>query len=358
MTLAVNRKAIRSLRVGIVPSSHVLNLTVGIDPHHETLDKEFRRLKKGFSRPFVIRGEWGGGKTNLLCYIREYALKQKVAVAYINLNGRSAAINHPQKLYHRIVADIRLPGLEDNGITRLLGSIKKDSSLERKTSEWVSLLGHHSELAQALGLFINEDINKDYYWSFKVILGSDLYWAEYNYKKVKAIKRLNDLGGYLKHLGYAGLMIQFDELESVVQLWNIVSRRSAYKTLHHLTSLENVWTVFATTKKLNSQIDADVKSGRIRTAEAESFISRYSDFPELEPPFLSQVYANTLLSRILKLYKEAYVVSQEIRLQEVLDLWNKMPFGNPRRLIRLAIDHLDRHRMEAKGKEPLTLQQC
>ena len=354
MTLAVNRNAIRSLRVGIVPYSHVLNLTVGFDPHHETLDKEFRRLKKGFPRPFVIGGEWGSGKTNLLCYISEYALKQKVAVAYINLNGRSAAINYPQKLYHRIVADIRLPGLEDNGITRLLGSIKKDSLLERKTSEWVSSLGCHSELAQALGSFINED----YHWSFQVILGSDLSWAEYRYKKEKAIKRLDDLGSYLKYLGYAGLMIQFDELESVVQLWNIASRRSAYNTLNNLSSLENVWTVFATTEKLNSQIDADAKSGRIRTEEAESFIKRYFDFQVLEPPVLSQEYANTLLSRILKLYKEAYVVSQEIRLQEVLDLWNKIPFRNPRRLIRIAIDHLDRHRLEAKGKKSLALQQC
>jgi len=353
MTFAVNRKAIRSLRVGIVPSSHVLNLTVGFDPHHEILDKEFKRLKFGIHQPFVIGGEWGSGKTNLLSYIREYALEQNVAVAYINLNGRSAAINHPQKLYHRIVADIRLPGLEDNGITCLLGSIK-DSPLERKTSEWVSLLGHHSELAQALGSFINED----YHWSFQVILGSDLSWAEYSYKKVKAIKRLDDLGSYLKYLGYAGLMIQFDELESVVQLWNIASRRSAYNTLNYLSSLENVWTVFATTEKLNSQINEDAKSGRIRTAEAESFVTRYFDFPVLAPPSLSQEYANTLLSRILELYKEAYEVSQEIRLQEVLDLWNKMPFRNPRRLIRLAIDHLDRHRLEAKGKKSLALQQC
>src|SRR5688572_4700707 len=104
MNLAADRRAIRSLRVGVVPSSHVLDLTVGAGPIRETLDRELESFKHGRHQPLVVSGEWGAGKSNLLSYLREYSLQRKMAVAYINLNGRSSAVNHPQRFYHRVVA--------------------------------------------------------------------------------------------------------------------------------------------------------------------------------------------------------------------------------------------------------------
>src|SRR5215213_6352644 len=95
-----DRKAIRSLRVGVVPSSHVLQLAVGVGPLRADLDSEIDHLRSGGQRAVVVSGEWGAGKSNLLSYLREYALERNVAVAYLNLNGSSAAVNHPQRFYH------------------------------------------------------------------------------------------------------------------------------------------------------------------------------------------------------------------------------------------------------------------
>ena len=70
MSIATDRKAIRSLRVGVVPSSHVLQLTVGINAHRAKVDQAIQKLRLGEHAPLVISGEWGTGKSNLLSYLR------------------------------------------------------------------------------------------------------------------------------------------------------------------------------------------------------------------------------------------------------------------------------------------------
>src|SRR5438093_12915465 len=99
--MGTDRRAIRSLRVGVVPSSHVLALTVGAESLSTNFEKEIENLGVGRHESHIVCGEWGTGKSNLLSYLRELALARNAAVAYINLNGRSAAVNHPQRFDHR-----------------------------------------------------------------------------------------------------------------------------------------------------------------------------------------------------------------------------------------------------------------
>ena len=126
MNLATNRKAIRSLRVGIVPSSHVLELTVGATDLEDKLENSFRAFHRGGCRPLIIKGEWGTGKSNLLCYVREYSKKRNFAVSQINLNGRSSAINHPQRLYGKIVAELRVEEMQGKGIAHIFENLSPD----------------------------------------------------------------------------------------------------------------------------------------------------------------------------------------------------------------------------------------
>lgn len=61
-----DRAAIRRLRRGIVPTSHILRLSVGLEPNLLTIAGELKRLTGGKSRACFIQGEWGAGKTHLL----------------------------------------------------------------------------------------------------------------------------------------------------------------------------------------------------------------------------------------------------------------------------------------------------
>lgn len=271
MNVLTDRRAIRSLRVGVVPSSHVLRLSVGLEFIRRELESEISKSSAGRHRTFIINGEWGEGKSNLLSYMREYVLTCNYAVAYLNLNGRAAAINHPQRFYHRLASDLRLPGVPGKGISYFIENIK--NSMQENTSiKWAYQNRQHSELAEALLCLSDGNRQK----AFQVLLGTDLCWADYQYKKDKALKRINDLGSYLKHQGFSGLMVQFDELETIDQLWNSVSRRSAYRTLYKLMNLPHIWPVFAATEKLNRRLWLDKQSLMIYQDTFNSFIDLYA----------------------------------------------------------------------------------
>lgn len=340
MTLFGDRRAIRSLRVGVVPSSHVLELTVGINAVAKNLDREIESLKQKRQNPCVVSAEWGMGKSNLLSYLREYCLRRNVAVCYINLNGSASAASHPQRFYHRIVADLRLPDTQRRGLANLLGSSLQTANGLDAISRWGKANAHKSELADALVDFLNGHRQ----WAVQRILGADLSWANYGYKKEKAIRRIGDLGDFLRSLGYGGLMIQYDELETVGQLWNVRSRQSAYKILYSLTGLKSVWSVCATTDRLGQQLYVDEKSGKLFDVEALHFISRYKRLPLLNPPVIDARLAAELLRHVEALYRRVYDMPANVNVDQVLDRWLRMPFRNPRRLIRHAIDYLDRTR--------------
>jgi hypothetical protein len=339
VSLTSDRRAIRSLRVGVVPSTHVLDLTVGAASLTTILEREIESLRSARQRACIVNGEWGEGKSNLLSYVREYCLKRNIAVSYINLNGRAAAVNHPQRFYHRVVAELRVPGKQTRGIANLL-NVLSDSEGQAVIAKWASSNAHRSELARACLSYLNGHRDQ----AAQIILGTDLSWADYSYKKDKAIRRIGDLGDFLRSVGYAGLMIQYDELETVGQLWNVVSRQSAYRMLHTLINLRSVWSIFATTDRLSEQLLNDESSGKLRDSAALSFAADYKKLPVLKPPVIDARLGGQLLRRIEGLYKGIYPLPQEAGLQQILDRWLRMPFRNPRRLIRHAIDHLDRQR--------------
>jgi hypothetical protein len=343
MSVRENRRAIRSLRVGVVPTSHVLQLTVGVGTLQVTIDSEIDDIRAGKQRAIVVSGEWGTGKSNLLSYLREYALKRNVAVSYLNLNGRSAAANHPQRFYHKIVADLRLPGAKGKGLAGVL-DIARNVRPQTDSSRWISANLPYSELARALKAF-----SSGYeYSSTHVISGVDLAWADYGYKRDKAIKRIDDLGGFLKSAGFTGLMIQFDELETIAQLWSVISRRGAYRTLYRLSNLRNIWSIFATTERLNHILDYDRCSSKVSDYEAQKFLDGYFKFPVLRPPSLNLQLGRELAGRIEGLYRSVYSLPANVPLAQVVEKWDRTPFKNPRRLIRHTIDHLDRIRPEPR----------
>jgi hypothetical protein len=330
MSVSHTRKAIRSLRVGIVPSSYVIELTVGIEAIRPKIDQHIAEAKKGRQRSVVIRGEWGTGKSNLLAFLREYSLRQEMAFAYINLNGNAAALNYPQRFYHRIITSLRLPGTTNGSLQELLSAAAD--------SEWVTENRHRSEFAWALYQFVQGHEEA----ALRIIRGTDIYWSDYAYRKQKAINRINDLGAYLRSIGFKGLLLEFDELETIEQLWNRASRKGAYRILRQILNLNNVWSVFAATEKVNKILEWD--KYMISDIEALTFIDQFLSLPALRTPGLDHARALDLVGRLETLYRSAYPVLPSIAGAEIVDRWERMAISNHRRLIRYAVDCFDRYR--------------
>src|SRR2546428_246772 len=133
-------------------------------------------------------------------------------------------------------------------------------------------------------------------------------------------------------------MIQFDELETLAQLWNITSRKNAYRMLHALTCFHNVWTIFAATERLNHLLISDTRSGKIKDQTSQAFLDQYFKYEVLSPPVIDQQLSAELLNRIERLYRKVYHLPKEMPQKEILKHWARIPFRNPRRLIRYAID--------------------
>jgi hypothetical protein len=335
----------------VVPASHIRTLSVGTGAVIRRIDSllDDLRARKSTGGAFVD-GEWGTGKTHLLALIRQVSLDEGYAVAYLNLNGRSAAVNHPQRFYHLIASRLRTSSAGP-GLATIIDAVIRDRASRASLETWLDEARYRSELAGSIAALLEDwDDPKDapaYAWS--VVVGSDLVWADYAYKREKALRRIADLGEFLSACGAGGLVLQLDELETMDQLWNVRSRIGAYSVLGHLTRMNCVLPILAITDRFAQLIDGDLKS-RSLLADASlpgsvrTFLQRWQHaaFPILRPATMNSDLAATLLERVIRLYQETYTSSAaEVDRTGLMNEWSRSPWRSPRTLVRRALHELD-----------------
>jgi hypothetical protein len=182
-----------------------------------------------------------------------------------------------------------------------------------------------------------------------VLTGGDLAWADYTYKRDDAIERLGALAQLLRAVGLGGVVLIFDEAETIDQLWNIRSRVGAYTVLGRLSRLPAVWCVFGITARFDRTVGEDlsrIASERLNlSTEADWFLECWSKgrFRIIVPPAVDRTNAAELANAVGRLYRLAYpsMPVDEKLIRGCLQEWNRNPSQNPRRLIRLLIHRLD-----------------
>jgi hypothetical protein len=347
---SLDRAAVRRLRRGVVASSHIVPLTVGAEPLVNEVRGQFQLLSAGMAQACFIDGEWGTGKTHLLALTRRLALDDGHATAYLNLNGQSAALNHPQRFYHLIATRIRT--VEGTlGLPSLIGRWAARDETKTALTQWAGANEHRSELAGAVGELVRSfgkgDFAPMHAWS--VVMGADLVWADYGYKREKALGRISDLGECLAALGMGGLVLELDELETLEQLWNYRSRLGAYSILGRLVAMNHVLPFFAVTDRFRWQIDSDIRfRGTLNDPGLSQSALRFLEawikerFPKLRPVVMTPALARTLVGRIVDLYEGCYGPLDGVPdPQEVVRSWAGSPVRSPRTLIRRAVFQLD-----------------
>lgn len=342
---AGDRAAIRRLRRGIVPASHVLSLSVGADSNMAVISCELDRLASGQGRACFIQGEWGAGKTHLLAVVRCLATKKGYAVAYLNLNGNSAALNQPQRFYHLIATRLQVPNVAP-GLNALLQHWQSNPRLLARLQTWALANANRMELASA---FVDVLAHFSLAKSWTVLTGADLAAADYGYKRDKALHRMSHLGDCLNAMGYGGLVLALDEAEMLEQLWNYRSRVGAYSTLGYLVGMRSVLPVFAVTERFERQIQQDVISKAVMrdsclTIPASQFLTkwRHGVFPRVSPTALTPQLAEVLVNRVVDLYGRTYGrPNGDLDTLGLLKTWSASPTRNPRNLIRRTLHALD-----------------
>ena len=141
-------------------------------------------------------------------------------------------------------------------------------------------------------------------------------------------------------------MLQFDELETMIQLWNIRSRRGAYRQLDRLIRSQNVWVVLASSPRLDYQLRTDLTSQALLGKE-KMLIQRYQQLDVLETPAIDKPLALELMKRVEHLYRSAYdngMINHEPLDGTIVQTWMQTASHDPRRLIRIIVERLDRSR--------------
>lgn len=347
------RACIRRLRNGIVPSREIDHLSVGYDRLREEVLENLSRLDANETvPPMFVLGEWGAGKSHLLTFIRAACRELGVANSVVGLNARSHALNHPQRFYPLIVRNLEI-GEHGRGLQQILLDWLRDTNSrdEIQIFTWSSEIDGFTRPLQSLCDRAEQtghlSVVDDAAWT--ILLGEDLSWADYAYKRNKALTRISELVRLLKVKGAAGLVLMFDEMETIDQLWNIRSRMGAYSVFGKLCQMRGVWCIVAITARLERTIREDYERGILTrdglTENAKWFLTSWKEggLNVVVPPVLNSEAATQLGRKIYEVYTRAYETKpgDVSRLERCIDDWNKNPGRNPRVLIKSVVHELD-----------------
>jgi P-loop Domain of unknown function (DUF2791) len=345
------RAAIRRLRTGVVPTWQFGSLSVGYDPVKEIIRRALKDLEDSSTvAPLFVRGEWGTGKSHFLSFVRASAAREGFVCARVDLNARSFALSHPQRFLPALTDDMSCLGQE--GVRAIIYAALDNAFKRQHLQECISN-GAIGDLRWPLYELHTryeggERIELGNHSAWRIIQGADLSWSDHGSKREKALLRIQCLAALCRGIGWKGLVLLFDETETVDQLWNVRSRLSAYSVLDRLCGMRGVWCIFGITDRFRRTVEGDfgyAATNNLLESRAGHFLRhwRAGDFRIVEPPKIDGSGARTLARAVAALYGTAY--EQRRNSERIVDRclaeWRRNPMRNPRRLVRLLIHTLD-----------------
>ena len=273
------QKVIESLRLGIPPEGHIRYFTVGRLKEINTLTTT---LQQPSSTALLLKANYGSGKSHLLKFIRETALKEGYAVSSVTLDAKSAVrFNRMDQIFGAICRGLEVPGVKQKGIASFFDWIRLQSREGQVASNWGQITNdnrwNYSRAIKSPSIFIalrawisgRADTNLIEDWlhqagggykatdldrelirkpqiSFRedlqAIDNAPLQWSSYttkvslfNFKHdayIQAWHAIQDLDTLARASKLRGLIILFDEFEDIVyNIRNIEHQKVAFQNL-------------------------------------------------------------------------------------------------------------------------------
>ena len=276
------------------------------------------------------------------------ATRAGVPTAYVSLNARTVPLNYPQRVYSEIAAGVRVGSVV--GLRPLLHSLLINSATRLKLRDFSSASG--GLLAQSIGNLCHYyeenqvfDPHCELLWS--LVLGEDLVWADYTYKRAQALDRIEELSRCFYTVNAGGMILLLDEVETTDQLWNYKSRLVAYDVMDRLCRFRHLWPVLAITERFTRVVKLDLPraSGNPDFREIADLLEGFTTrrFRVVDAPQLDRAKAIQLAAAVVSLYCAAYpdTKTPNGQIDDCVEEWNRNPSKNPRRLIRSVINRLD-----------------
>ncbi len=232
------REALRYLKRGVCPPKNINFFTVGLDNELNLIRDTLESIRSGAikSKGYFLEAPYGYGKSHLLKVIESAALEQNFAVTQVTHDGYDRAFNHPPRYIHHLYESLSAPGLSTVGLGNMVPYLLKGPQ-RNSLLHWANEpdvrwgIGYHilqmantSDSADSshLKYFVNcRDIQHR----------SGTYYYHLLYERLKTLADL-----CRRALGLSGLVVLFDEVESIATLLkNVLSRLRSYEILDKLS---------------------------------------------------------------------------------------------------------------------------
>lgn len=361
------RRAIERLRSGLFDSVAVNQLTVEEEQIKNSFSKGLKTLERGESNHLCICGSYGQGKSHTLTYLNQSALDQGYATSVVPLDLREVPFHQFSVVYRSMMEKLVLPDGK-----KFIAAWK--SWAEKGSLGILDGMPHRFKMILSAMLYKNKRLSaeesttkrhQDYrprefgYWLEKALMGYDIPAAQlksvFKYREVEGYReeplacRGNDpyvqmvqaLGRLLKEMGYKGLLLFFDEAESIAQV-RLSHRAKSYSILDHFfRSSDSVFPVFAFTDdffhKVNNELYDDGKE-----IFPKNYAKEWLDLNILRLQDFSSHGWESLLERLMQLYSQAYQIDLPLPVKEKLhSLLNRLETQETRFKLKALVNKLD-----------------
>jgi len=346
------------LKRGVCSPDKIGFFTVGLSSELTAIKGSLKSISSGRieGKSYFLEAPYGYGKSHLLKVIKSVALEQNFGVAQISHDSYNRAFNHPVRYIHYLYESLSVPELSTQGlgevVLRLLRSAHRNSLLRWADTPSVRWgIGYYiSRMANSGDGF--DTSNLKYH-----INCCDIQFRSgaYYYLLYERLKILTD---FCRTIGLSGLVVLFDEVESIATLLaNIRSRLGSYEILSKLTDPHEFpycCFCFAVSPDFGRKIENwdfryEYRYYKNYYLEGCQFMDAWMQkrFSILEIQKISKAENIKLLQRLCSLHEQGYSWSAENTIsiefiESYLDEAEKMLYENfERQIIRSFVNILD-----------------
>jgi P-loop Domain of unknown function (DUF2791) len=260
---------VRALKSGLIPSRGLERIAVGREEELKQLRADLAFSRNGGAWVRCLCGDYGAGKTFLCSLLREEAWRRGFVVAAVDL-GRDAPLHRFEVIYHRIMEGMRtdhfreVPAFEfivQEWLFNLEREIQHSMGLNslylERRGEFSTIIARRlNEQLASLRIYDSSFANalRGYYEALQqgneAVALAAVGWlggdsnvpAELRQElqirgsvdKDNAFNFLQAMAALVVHIGYAGLIVIFDEAESIRGISRPDSRNAAYENIRFL----------------------------------------------------------------------------------------------------------------------------
>jgi len=269
----ISKEIVSSLRNGAAPNKGIMRFSVGRENILKEIKRELNEVENGKSKLRFINGTFGSGKTHILLILKEFAFENNFASTHLTLSPRECPLSNLEIVYKNIVKGLRtkkckdFPALEviiKDWINRLykLGQHNFEYTINR-------LKAFDPDFKNVLTCFI-ESSNKGLWHK----ADQSIRWIQGDVTTKKECKSLgactyvcDETSLYmlqnvilmLKLIGFKGLVILFDEAESISSIRYVDKMQKTFDNLWRLINCNletsHTYFIYATTPSFFESID-------------------------------------------------------------------------------------------------------